>query len=136
MTIISHSPEETAALAAKIAEKLEGGETLVLRGGLGAGKTTFTKGLAKALGVTRNVVSPTFTLVREYEEGRLKLYHFDLYRIEDEGELEELGLDEYFRDDSVVVIEWNRISRLPGKVTEIVFTVNPDDSRTIEVVNS
>lgn len=136
MTIISHSPEETAALAAKIAEKLEGGETLVLRGGLGAGKTTFTKGLAKALGVTRNVVSPTFTLVREYEEGRLKLYHFDLYRIEDDGELEELGLDEYFRDDSVVVIEWNRISRLPGKVTEIVFTVNPDDSRTIEVVNS
>ncbi len=136
MTIISHSLEETAALAAKIAEKLEGGETLVLRGGLGAGKTTFTKGLAKALGISRNVVSPTFTLVREYEDGRLKLYHFDLYRIEDEGELEELGLDEYFRDDSVVVIEWNRISRLPGKVTEIVFTVNPDDSRTIEVVNS
>lgn len=136
MTIVTHSPEETAAFAAQIAEKLNGGETLVLRGGLGAGKTTFTKGLAKALGISRNVVSPTFTLVREYEEGRLKLYHFDLYRIEDEGELEELGLDEYFRDDSVVVIEWNRISRLPGKVTEIVFTVNPDDSRTIEVVNS
>ena len=134
MTIVTHSPEETAALAAEIAEKLNGGETLVLRGGLGAGKTTFTKGLAKALGISRNVVSPTFTLVREYEEGRLKLYHFDLYRIEDEGELEELGLDEYFRDDSVVVIEWNRISRLPGKVTEIVFTVNPDDSRTIEVI--
>ena len=128
MTIVTHSPEETAAFAA------EGGETLVLRGGLGAGKTTFTKGLAKALGISRNVVSPTFTLVREYEEGRLKLYHFDLYRIEDEGELEELGLDEYFRDDSVVVIEWNRISRLLGKVTEIVFTVNPDDSRTIEVI--
>lgn len=134
MTIVTHSPEETAAFAAEIAEKLNGGETLVLRGGLGAGKTTFTKGLAKALGISRNVVSPTFTLVREYEEGRLKLYHFDLYRIEDEGELEELGLDEYFRDDSVVVIEWNRISRLPGKVTEIVFTVNPDDSRTIEVI--
>ena len=134
MTRVTRSPEETAALAAEIAEKLNGGETLVLRGGLGAGKTTFTKGLAKALGISRNVVSPTFTLVREYEEGRLKLYHFDLYRIEDEGELEELGLDEYFRDDSVVVIEWNRISRLPGKVTEIVFTVNPDDSRTIEVI--
>lgn len=134
MTIVTHSPEETAAFAAQIAEKLNGGETLVLRGGLGAGKTTFTKGLAKALGISRNVVSPTFTLVREYEEGRLKLYHFDLYRIEDEGELEELGLDEYFRDDSVVVIEWNRISRLPGKVTEIVFTVNPDCSRTIEVI--
>ena len=134
MTIVTHSPEETAAFAAEIAEKLNGGETLVLRGGLGAGKTTFTKGLAKALGISRNVVSPTFTLVREYEEGRLKLYHFDLYRIEDEGELEELGLDEYFRDDSVVVIEWNRISRLLGKVTEIVFTVNPDDSRTIEVI--
>ena len=134
MTRVTRSPEETAAFAAQIAEKLNGGETLVLRGGLGAGKTTFTKGLAKALGISRNVVSPTFTLVREYEEGRLKLYHFDLYRIEDEGELEELGLDEYFRDDSVVVIEWNRISRLPGKVTEIVFTVNPDDSRTIEVI--
>lgn len=134
MTIVTHSPEETAAFAAQIAEKLNGGETLVLRGGLGAGKTTFTKGLAKALGISRNVVSPTFTLVREYEEGRLKLYHFDLYRIEDDGELEELGLDEYFRDDSVVVIEWNRISRLPGKVTEIVFTVNPDCSRTIEVI--
>ena len=134
MTRVTRSPEETAAFAAQIAEKLKGGETLVLRGGLGAGKTTFTKGLAKALGISRNVVSPTFTLVREYEDGRLKLYHFDLYRIEDEGELEELGLDEYFRDDSVVVIEWNRISRLPGKVTEIVFTVNPDDSRTIEVI--
>lgn len=134
MTRVTRSPEETAAFAAQIAKKLKGGETLVLRGGLGAGKTTFTKGLAKALGISRNVVSPTFTLVREYEEGRLKLYHFDLYRIEDEGELEELGLDEYFRDDSVVVIEWNRISRLPGKVTEIVFTVNPDCSRTIEVI--
>ena len=88
---ISKSVEETYALAKSIADKLKGGEVILLNGDLGAGKTTFTKGLAKALEVDDVVTSPTFTFMKEYL-GRLPLYHFDMYRVSDEEELYELGL--------------------------------------------
>ncbi len=91
MIFVSHSVEDTYNLAKNVAENLAEGDIVLLEGELGAGKTTFTKGLAKALNVTEEVVSPTFIMMREYE-GRLPLYHFDLYRISHEDELEELGL--------------------------------------------
>lgn len=100
---VSHSPEETELLAKKLGELVAAGDVITLSGDLGVGKTSFTKGLAKGLGITRTVSSPTFTIIKEYI-GRLPLYHMDAYRIEDEWE--ELGLDEYFHGEGVSVIEW------------------------------
>lgn len=107
MKYVSHSVNDTYAFAKKVAYKLKGGEVIILRGDLGAGKTTFTKGLAKALGVEETVTSPTFTYVKEYY-GRLPLYHFDMYRVADADEVYELGLEEYFYKGGVVVVEWNK----------------------------
>ena len=103
---ISHSEEETFSLASEFEKTLKGGEVVLLSGDLGAGKTTFTKGLAKALNITENITSPTFTLMNIYTSGRLKLYHFDMYRLEDESEAIELGLDEFFNSNGVCMIEW------------------------------
>ncbi len=107
MKFLSHSAEETFAFAKRVADKLKGGEIILLNGDLGAGKTTFTKGLARALGVKETVTSPTFTYVKEYD-GRLTLYHFDMYRVSDADEVYELGLEEYFYKGGVVVVEWNK----------------------------
>lgn len=134
MEFVSHCVSDTYELAKTLASRLEGGEILLLGGGLGAGKTTFTKGLAKALGVKREVVSPTFTLVREYSGEKLKLYHFDLYRVESEDELQELGLDEYFASDAVTVIEWNKPGvALPGKTVKIDICDKGGEERLITV---
>lgn len=107
MKILSRSEKDTFAIAKRVADRLKGGETILLNGDLGAGKTTFTKGLALALGVTETVTSPTFTYVKEYQ-GRLPLYHFDMYRVADADEVYELGLEEYFYKGGVVVVEWNK----------------------------
>lgn len=107
MKFLSHSAEETFAFAKRVADKLKGGEIILLNGDLGAGKTTFTKGLARALGIKETVTSPTFTYVKEYD-GRLTLYHFDMYRVSDADEVYELGLEEYFYKGGVVVVEWNK----------------------------
>lgn len=122
-------------MAEKIARTLRGGEVIVLSGELGAGKTAFTKALAAALGVKETVLSPTFTMVKEYKGENLGLYHFDLYRIEDAAELEELGLDEYFSSDAVTVIEWNKLdfSGFPGKVIEISIDYISPESRLFRV---
>ena len=105
----------------------------MLNGNLGAGKTTFTKGLAKGLGVERTVVSPTFTIIKEYEGTALTLYHIDMYRIEEEDELYELGIEELYRDDSVTVIEWNKMEELPDKVIRIDISVLGESKREWEV---
>lgn len=102
-TIDVHSQAETARLAEKLASLLEGGEVITLEGDLGAGKTTFTQALAKGLGITRTVSSPTFTILKQYE-GRLPLNHFDVYRLADSEE--DLGWDELFYGDAVSVVEW------------------------------
>lgn len=99
-----NSVEETWQLAALLANRLTAGSVLTLSGDLGAGKTTFTKGLAQALGIGRNVNSPTFTMIKEYTDGRLPLYHMDVYRLENSDE--DLGFDEYFAGDGITVIEW------------------------------
>ncbi len=133
MKLITRSTEETYALAQKIAQELNGGEVILLNGTLGAGKTTFTKGLALALGVKKTVVSPTFTIIKEYEGEKLHLYHIDMYRLEDDDELEELGVEELYREDSVVVIEWNRATILPNKVIKIDIEVIDPTTRKWEV---
>jgi ATPase, YjeE family len=100
LTVRVSTPEETMAIGQKIAPLLAPKDIILLDGDLGAGKTTFTKGLATGLGIKRNVKSPTFTIIREYQDGRLPLYHMDVYRLED-GSGDELGLDEYFNGDGV-----------------------------------
>lgn len=120
MVYISNSVEETIILATKLANKLVGGEIILLNGELGAGKTTFTKGLAKALGINEIVTSPTFTFMKSYN-GRLKLYHYDMYRVDSEDELYELGLAEYLYADGVCVIEWNKFEDL---VNPIVINIS------------
>ncbi len=132
MTITTHSEAETAALGVRLSEKLSGGEVILLNGRLGAGKTAFTKGLAKGLGIAETVTSPTFTIMKEYS-GRLKLYHFDMYRIEDPTELEELGLEELLYDpDGVCVIEWNKFPSLKNAI-ELHIEYTGDNVRRIEV---
>lgn len=100
---IINSEQETEALAQQLAEQLDSSDVLTLEGDLGAGKTTFTKSVAKGLGITRNVNSPTFTILKQYE-GRLPLNHLDVYRLADSDE--DLGWDELFYGDAVSIIEW------------------------------
>ena len=119
MEFVSNSVEDTYKFAAIVAERLQGNEVLLLEGDLGAGKTTFTKGLAKALGIQSTVTSPTFTLMKSYKDGRIPLYHFDLYRVENADEIEELGFSDFFDAGGVCVIEWNCMRSFPGKVYKI-----------------
>ena len=105
-TFISHSPAETEALGEKFGRAAKPGLVLALSGDLGAGKTQFVKGLARGLGVTARVHSPTFTLVNEYGGGRLKLFHLDLYRLETPAQIWSAGIGEFLSPDGVAVIEW------------------------------
>ena len=100
-----HNREATMAMGQKLAPYLQAGDVIVLNGDLGAGKTTFTKGLAAGLGIKDVIKSPTFTIIREYQSGRLPLYHMDIYRLENGG-AEDLGLEEYFDGDGISVVEW------------------------------
>ncbi|MDT1940580.1 MULTISPECIES: tRNA (adenosine(37)-N6)-threonylcarbamoyltransferase complex ATPase subunit type 1 TsaE [Carnobacterium] len=96
---------ETKEIAKSLADFLEEGSVLLLEGNLGAGKTTFTKGIAEGLGIKEVIKSPTYTLIREYQSGRLPLYHMDVYRLEEVGG-DELGLEEYFQGEGVSIVEW------------------------------
>ncbi|HXI70708.1 MAG TPA: tRNA (adenosine(37)-N6)-threonylcarbamoyltransferase complex ATPase subunit type 1 TsaE [Verrucomicrobiae bacterium] len=106
MEFISHSPAETEALGEKFGRAAGRGLVLALSGDLGAGKTQLVKGLARGLGVTARVHSPTFTLVNEYSGGRLKLFHLDLYRLETPAQILSAGIEEFLSPDGVAVIEW------------------------------
>lgn len=107
MTVIeSRSEGETLALGRKLGEQALPGQIYTLDGDLGVGKTVFTKGLAEGLGIREPVSSPTFTIVQEYPEGRLPLYHFDVYRIGDPEEMDEIGYEDYFFGQGVCLIEW------------------------------
>ena len=128
----SDSPDETYELGRSIGESIEAGSVIALDGDLGAGKTLFTQGLAAGLGITEPVNSPTFTILQIYDSGRIPLYHFDVYRIDDPYEMEEVGFDDYIFGDGVSVIEWpERIAELmeqiPDPYTEILIT--RDDTR-------
>lgn len=102
----SYSVEDTIKYAKEIADKVKPGDIICLDGDLGVGKTVFAQGFAKALGIEEPITSPTFTIMNIYEGGRLPLYHYDVYRIEDESEMDELGYEEYFYGKGVTLIEW------------------------------
>ncbi|MCF0103854.1 MAG: tRNA (adenosine(37)-N6)-threonylcarbamoyltransferase complex ATPase subunit type 1 TsaE [Eggerthellaceae bacterium] len=103
---ISNSGEDTIAFGKGLGKLLDPGDCVVLDGELGAGKTQITKGVAKALGISRDVVSPTFNILIKYDSGLIDLNHFDLYRLEDSGELEDIGYFEVLEDNSITLIEW------------------------------
>ena len=105
--IISETPRETERIAEEIGRGLIGGEVIALRGGLGAGKTCFTRGLARGVDYTGEVSSPTFSIVNEYLGGRLPLYHFDMYRIDSWDDLYSVGFFEYSESGGVLVVEWS-----------------------------
>lgn len=120
---------DTAKLAAKLGAKLEAGDLICLEGDLGAGKTTFTKSLAKAIGVTRTVNSPTFTIMKQYQ-GKVPFYHFDVYRIRNEEE--DFGFEEYFYGEGIAVVEWSHLiaSQLPEERLDIyIYYVNEKERR-------
>ena len=104
--IYSQNEEELISIGQKLGRLLNSGDIIVLSGDLGAGKTTLTKGIAKGLGITDYITSPTFTIVNEYDSGRLKLNHFDVYRVSDPDEIYAIGFDDYIFSDAVSIIEW------------------------------
>lgn len=106
MIIESYSPEETLELGKKIGESATPGQVYTLIGDLGVGKTVFTQGLALGLGIEEPICSPTFTIVQVYEEGRMPFYHFDVYRIGDIEEMDEIGYEDYFYGEGLTMIEW------------------------------
>ncbi|MCA0970419.1 tRNA (adenosine(37)-N6)-threonylcarbamoyltransferase complex ATPase subunit type 1 TsaE [Halobacillus litoralis] len=128
----STSADETMEFAERLGERLEEGDVCTLEGDLGAGKTTFTKGLGKGLGVKRTINSPTFTIIKEYQ-GRMPFYHMDVYRLEDSDE--DLGFDEYFNGEGVCVVEWAHFIEefLPEKRLAIQIAYKGDDERVISL---
>lgn len=123
MVYETRSPEETAALAVQLAKKCVPGDIYCLDGDLGVGKTLFSQGFAKGLGITEPVNSPTFTIIQIYEEGRLPLYHFDVYRIGDVSEMDEIGYEDYFFGEGVCLIEW----------AELVEEIIPPEAHHIRI---
>lgn len=134
---VTHSPEETIKLAQSLGKKLLGGDIIAYRGGLGAGKTTFTRGVAIGMGLGDEVYSPTFSLVNEYvaREASLRLVHFDMYRITGALDLETTGFFDYMDDDTVIACEWseNIEDELPDGCIIITIDRIDDDTREITV---
>ena len=123
MVIETHDPEETFEVGRTIGMNAKPGQIYTLTGDLGVGKTVFTQGVAAGLGITEPVNSPTFTIIQEYEDGRLPFYHFDVYRIEDLEEMEEIGYDDYFFGQGICLIEWAELIEeiLPEKRIEVTI---------------
>ncbi|MBQ8973500.1 MAG: tRNA (adenosine(37)-N6)-threonylcarbamoyltransferase complex ATPase subunit type 1 TsaE [Clostridia bacterium] len=134
---VTHSESDTLKLAHAIGEMLSIGDTVLLRGDLGTGKSVFARGIGKSLGVTGNMPSPTFTLMIPYCE-RVPLYHFDLYRLSDPDELYEAGLDEYIGSDGIAIIEWPEMADInPYPCLNVTMCVDEDTStRMIDFVNN
>ena len=123
MVLESKSPEDTFQIGMRLGKLAEAGDVYTLTGDLGVGKTVFTKGFAKGLGIEESVNSPTFTILQIYEGGRLPLYHFDVYRIGSVEEMEETGFEEYIMEDGVSLIEWADLIEeiLPRKRTRVLI---------------
>ena len=134
MKYLSHSEDETQKIGFEVAEKIKKGDVISLTGSLGAGKTVFAKGFAKQLGIGEAIVSPTFTLVQEYD-GRMNMYHLDLYRLSGEDEFESMGGEDFLYSDGVTLIEWSEKieSMLPDDTIYVKITINEDLTRTIEI---
>ena len=138
MIIETNSEKETYAFGLELGKKAHAGQVYTLVGDLGVGKTVFTKGLARGLDILEPVSSPTFTIVQVYEEGRLPFYHFDVYRIGDVEEMDEIGYEDYIYGDGVSLIEWANLIEeiLPEHYTEIKIEKDPEkgfDYRRISI---
>ena len=128
MIIETNSAKETFLLGEKLGRQAAAGQIYTLNGDLGVGKTVFTQGVAAGLGIAEPVNSPTFTIIQEYEGGRLPFYHFDVYRIGDIEEIEEIGYDDYFFGEGVCLIEWAELIEelLPENIISITIEKNPE----------
>ncbi|VYU21950.1 tRNA (adenosine(37)-N6)-threonylcarbamoyltransferase complex ATPase subunit type 1 TsaE [Clostridium tertium] len=138
MQFLVKNVEETTALGVSIGKLLNAGDIVCLTGDLGTGKTHITKGIAKGLGIDEHITSPTFTIVNEYDSGRLKLYHFDVYRVSDPDEIYAIGFDDYIFSNGVSIIEWaNYIEEiLPNDYLHILIEKdlsNGEDYRKITI---
>ena len=137
MEFLTHSEAETEALGARLAAALNPGAVVAYRGGLGMGKTAFTRGLARGLGYKGRVTSPTFTIVNEYEGGRLPLFHFDMYRLEGADALFDIGWEDYLDRGGVCAVEWSELAdeALPPETVFVTITRDPEDdtARTITI---
>lgn len=133
MTYQTSSPEMTRELGFRLAKQLRPGDVLILRGDMGAGKSEFTRGVARGLGIEGYLPSPSFTIMQMYETGRLPLYHFDWYRLESEEELYELSMDEYLYGSGVAVVEWPSMAEEAVPENHLEISLNPvgDDLREI-----
>jgi len=136
MTVISNCEYETVAFGKKLGEKLKSGDVVALYGELGAGKTAFTRGVAEGLGIKMSISSPTFTIVNEYP-GEIPLFHFDMYRLESENELFDIGWDDYHDRGGICIVEWSE--KVPGAFLPETISVKIDNlgenSRKITVSN-
>ncbi len=136
MIFDSHSPSDTKAFGKQLASLLQAGDVLLLYGDMGAGKSELTRGIAAGLGITGAVTSPTFTIMQQYDSGRLPLYHFDWYRIACVDELYELSMDEYLGGDGIAIVEWPTQvpEAIPRTHLQITLTPTGDEGRTIALV--
>lgn len=128
MVIETNTAEETFQLGEKLGRLAIPGQIYTLNGDLGVGKTVFTQGVARGLGIKEPVNSPTFTIVQEYEDGRMPFYHFDVYRIGDLEEMEEIGYDDYFFGDGICLVEWAELIEelLPDSIISVTIEKNPE----------
>ena len=136
MEFVTHSREETQALGARLADALDAGRVVAFTGDLGAGKTAFVSGMAQALGVEGRVTSPTFTIVNEYEGGRLPLFHFDMYRLGGADELFHIGWEDYLARNGVCAVEWSEnVAEAiePDAVRVSILRGEGDDDRIITI---
>ncbi len=133
MQYITHSPDETRALGRTLAQALQGGAVVAFTGDLGAGKTAFVSGMAEGLGIEERVTSPTFTIVNEYEGGRLPLFHFDMYRLGSADELFHIGWEDYLARNGVCAVEWseNVDEALDGDSIRVDISRGEDDNTRI-----
>ena len=126
MIIESFSSEETAKLGRKIGKLVQPGDIICLNGDLGVGKTVFTQGIADGLEIDDSICSPTFTLIQEYEQGRIPLYHFDVYRISGPWDMDDLGYEDYFFGDGVCLVEWGCLIEELLPDNTIMITIEKD----------
>ena len=123
MIFESNSPEETFKIARQLGKQAKPGEIYCLSGELGVGKTVFSQGFASGLGIAEDINSPTFTILQTYESGKMPLYHFDVYRLGDAWEMEEIGYDDYFFGEGVCLIEW----------AELILEILPADRKNVRI---
>ena len=133
MTFLTNSPRETEAVGEALAKLLQPGTVVAYQGDLGAGKTAFTRGLARGLGITESVTSPTYTIVNEYLGGRLPLFHFDMYRLGGEDELFDIGWEDYLERGGVCAVEWseNVPEAMENAISVTIFRLDEDTRKIV-----